>query len=522
MTQRFFASRRLYSPTAKLPRLLLLAAGLLVGGPAGASDDDAPGHRDFQVAVRLVEGSDVGEFNARWGTTLIASLGESNHHLLGIPEADDCEQTALLMAGDPAVASADPNWIIEGPEAVRQMVIAAVTGGWVDFEFQQMAASIGMATAHAYSQGEGVIVAVLDTGVYEGHNVFDDRLSEWGYDFIDDDDQPREENNGLDDDLDGSIDDGYGHGTMVAGLIALVAPQAQILPVRILDDEGRTDLFTMAAGVEYALAAGADVINMSFGARLQSLPGLEYLFTRCAQEGVIPVAGAGNENFQDPPLYPAQLDEVFMVTALDSLGVKADFADYNPRVLVAAPGVGLRSSYPEGEDDEEWGLGAGCSFATALVSAEVALILALDPTLTHAEVRARVAASVTDIYDLPGNVAFVGQLGTGCISLPLAVGATSTAVPGGESLPTLRLGSYPNPSRDAVHFSLPAGHGLDAAGLSIYDSAGRLVRELSVAGAASTTWDGRDRQGRRLPAGTYFARMATPTGPLRARIVLVR
>lgn len=503
-----------------LTALLWSAGG--IPGEAAADTGDEPEYRDRQVAVRLMAGSDIAAFNGRWGTTLVASLADENFHLVEVPELEDCEQLALLMAADPDVLRSDLNFVVEGPEAVRQMVIGAVGGGWTDFEFQRMADAIGMATAHAYSRGAGVTVAVLDTGVYEGHDVFDDRLTWPGCDLLDGDDQPRDEANGVDDDLDGMVDEGYGHGTMVAGLIALVAPEARILPIRILDDEGRTDLFTMAAGIEYARLAGARVINMSFGARLESLPGLEYLFQRCAAEGVIPVAGAGNDNRADLPLYPAQVAEVFMVTALDTLGVKADFADYSDRVLVAAPGVGLRSSYPEGEDEEEWGLGAGCSFATALVSAEVALILALDPSLDHGAVRERVASAVTDIYSLPGNQAYLGLLGTGMISLPLAVGADQTAVPGISDPARFRLDAYPNPAPGSIRFSLADAPHAANEPLAIFDSAGRLVRRLELGAAGVGVWDGLDSAGRRLPAGAYFARLSTPAGVLRTKVLLMR
>lgn len=505
---------------AALTALLWATAG--VPREATASDGEGPEYRDRQVAVRLLAGSDIAAFNGRWGTTLVASLADENYHLVEVPELEDCEQLALLMAADPEVLRSDLNFVVEGPEAVRQMVVGAVGGGWADFEFQRMAEAIGVATAHAYSRGEGITVAVLDTGVYEDHDVLHDRLTWPGRDFLDGDNEPRDEANGVDDDLDGMIDEGYGHGTMVAGLIALVAPEARILPIRILDDEGRTDLFTMAAGIEYARLAGARVINMSFGARLETLPGLEYLFQRCAAEGVIPVAGAGNDNRSDLPLYPAQVAEVFMVTALDTLGVKADFADYSERVLVAAPGVGLRSSYPEGEDDEEWGLGAGCSFATALVSAEVALILAQDPSLDHGAVRARVASAVTDIYSLPGNEAYLGRLGTGMIFLPLALGADQTAVPGIPELAGLHLDAYPNPTPGTVRFSLPGGRSAAIGPLAVFDSAGRLVRRLDLGATGIGIWDGLDEAGRRLPAGAYFARLSTPAGVLRSKVVLMR
>ena len=513
------------NPVFRLARVLLagllLAALLPVCALAHDDDDDVPIARVGQLTVRLIPEADIEEFIGRWRTDLLASLPNSNHHLLGNPGLVPDEFLAGQMRQDPDVAFVDLNWIVQGPEAVRQMVIDAVGGGWDEFEFQNMCERIGLADAHTFSTGLGTLVAVLDTGVDEGHEAFDGRLSELAYDFIEMEHEAKDEGNGIDDDGDGVIDEGYGHGTMVAGLIVLIAPQAVILPIRILDDEGRTDLFTMATGIEYALDSGADVINMSFGARLEALPALDYLFERCAAEGVIPVAGAGNDNLLEPPLYPGRLSDVIMVTALDTLGAKADFADYHPNVLVAAPGVGIRSSIPEEDGDIEWGIGAGCSFSTALVSGEAALILSQNPLLTHAEVKVIIRGAVVDIYGIPGNEAYQGMLGSGMIYLPYAVDGFSTAAPLGPAAENLTALAYPNPTRSSVRFVLP-GAASGKSELRIYDLAGRLVRGLSVGAAESIVWDGRDGDGKRAATGGYFARMRAGNRTYSASVVLIR
>ena len=119
--------------------------------------------------------------------------------------------------------------------------------------------------AHAVSTGAGAVVAVIDTGVLDSHADLAGRLLP-GRDFVQDDDTPQ---------------DGNGHGTHVSGIVAAtagngigvssVAPGAQVLPVRVLADDGSGTVDDVAAGIDWAVARGADVINLSLGDEPRSL-----------------------------------------------------------------------------------------------------------------------------------------------------------------------------------------------------------------------------------------------------------
>ena len=504
-------SRARQGPGAGRRRALLCISLLLLLPAAGAGEPYPPG----QLCVTLEPGHSIQEVNDRWGTTTLVALVPENLYLLFIDGVEDIEAFAAAMSQDPAVATSEANYFLQTPEAVRQMVIGAVGGTWGDYQDQEITQRIGLEEAHGLSRGAGVTIAVLDTGVDPDHSALAGRLLPYGIDLVDNDPDPWEEANGIDDDGDGLIDEGFGHGTMVAGIIALVAPDAKILPVRVLDDEGRGELFTVCRGILYALMTGADVVNLSFGSPL-SLVTMALQFVRADLEGVLIVAAAGNENRSDPPYYPAYDHRAFMITALDSLDVKADFADYNAKVLVSAPGVGVRSAYP----GDDWGIGSGCSFAAPFVAGEAALILSLYPGLQRPQVESWIGLGVEQIDEIPANAPYAGQLGTGRIYLPLALEGPAAA----EAAPRpdgLALRAWPNPSRGLVAFEIPRGGGPEPPRIDIFDPSGRLVREIGGHGGR-LLWKGDDFAGREVPPGLYLARVSIGERSRAVRLILLR
>ena len=107
---------------------------------------------------------------------------------------------------------------------------------------------LGVSAAHDVSTGSGVIVAVLDTGIDPHHEVLAGMILPDGYNFVDDNYDVSDVANGLDDDNDGDIDEMVGHGTVVAGVVAAVAPDAALLPVKVLDSDGSGTTFQAAQG----------------------------------------------------------------------------------------------------------------------------------------------------------------------------------------------------------------------------------------------------------------------------------
>ncbi len=272
---------------------------------------------------------------------------------------------------------AEPNGIALAPEGSQANAIVLGSDlGRADFDRQRALYFLHAPAAHRVSTGAGTVVAVLDTGVDASHPLLAGRVLP-GRDFVDDDDDPREVLDGFDDDGDGQTDEGYGHGTFVAGVVLASAPGARILPVRVLGTDARGSASDVAAGIDWAVEHGAEVVNLSLG-MLTYTEVLAQAVHRALDAGVLVLAAAGNRGVRSSVDFPASIPGVIGVTALGSQGHRAGFANGNRWLTVAAPGTGIIGPYPQGR----WATGRGTSFATALASGGAALVGQRHPDLT--------------------------------------------------------------------------------------------------------------------------------------------
>jgi serine protease len=199
--------------------------------------------------------------------------------------------------------------------------------------------AIRMPEAWEISQGEGVTVAVVDTGVTRVPDLAQTEFVK-GYDFVDDDEDPTDLN---------------GHGTHVAGTLAQstnnalgvagVAFKAKIMPVRVLDANGFGSLSDVVEGIRYAVDHGATVINLSLGSRASARL-MEEAIAYAHSKGVTVVAAAGNENSSQVS-YPARYPHVIAVSATGPDGTKAPYSNYGVGVDIAAPGGAKTPEHPE-------------------------------------------------------------------------------------------------------------------------------------------------------------------------------
>ncbi len=160
----------------------------------------------------------------------------------------------------------------------------------------------------------------------------------------------------------------FGHGTMVAGVIHRVAPQASIMPLRVFDGNGQADLLDIVAAVYYAVEHGANVINMSFSIDTFS-PELMRAINYAARNGVSCIASAGNEG-QETIVYPAAFGNTIGVASTSHLDEISLFSNLgSDLVTVAAPGEAVVTTFPGGG----WAVASGTSFAAPWISGVAAI-----------------------------------------------------------------------------------------------------------------------------------------------------
>ncbi len=168
----------------------------------------------------------------------------------------------------------------------------------------------------------------------------------------------------------------FGHGTMVAGLIHLVAPEARILPLKAFRGDGSSNLSDIIRAIYYAVDHQAKVINMSFSTTAPSNE-LAAAIAYARARSVICVSSAGNEG-KEMVVYPAGYVGVIGVGSVSFADLRSAFSNYGVRsVRTSAPGEGLITTYPGNNYAGVW----GTSFSTALVSGAAALIAQVRPEI---------------------------------------------------------------------------------------------------------------------------------------------
>ena len=180
---------------------------------------------------------------------------------------------------------------------------------------------------------------------------------------------------------------GFGHGTMVMGIIHLVAPQAQLLPLKAFHSDGTAFLSDIVRAVYYAVQNNANIINMSFDMTAPSAE-LSKALDYANQNNVICVAAAGNDGAQET-VYPAALqNDVMGVASTDVLDNRSTFSNFgNTVVWVAAPGEQIITTYPF----STYATGNGTSFSAPFVSGASALVLNLLPAANESQASAALA-----------------------------------------------------------------------------------------------------------------------------------
>ena len=309
--------------------------------------------------------------------------------LRSLPEITDAEINSLLTVLS-AQAATPPSGLYDSTP-----VSYFGTSVWHGYVAQPAATIIRLAdTQSAFNVSGSGIVADIDTGVDPNHPVLQPVLLS-GYDFIrnqpggsemadytgapppnsQDVAQVNQSTAAVLDQSTAAVLDGspqyaaFGHGTMVAGVIHLVAPTAQIMPLKAFSADGSGYLSNVLQAAYYAVQNGASVINMSFSLPTYSEE-LDRAMKYAVRHGAICVASAGNDG-KETRVYPAALDSVMGVASTANNDSLSSFSNYGyDLVWVAAPGEGIVTTYPFGTYAAGW----GTSFSAPLVSGGAALL----------------------------------------------------------------------------------------------------------------------------------------------------
>ncbi len=453
--------------------LLAAATCLFWSSPALADDDDgdavsgeivikfnsdAPGTNDQKIQAVY---RDYPEIDANRTETLLSSSGI---YLLRLNNPDATEAVIERMENDtaaglngqqvPRFRYVEPNFTTDTPEGNPRRHHARGEGEAIPstdpapYSNQYAIDMLDLSCAQQTNGGEGTTVAVLDTGIQSDHPELSESLVP-GYNFIDDNGNPADSGNGVDDDGDGDVDEMVGHGTHVAGIVHLTAPDAEIMPMKVLDSDGTGNVFVIAEAVQRAVANDADVINMSLGSSGESdlledivedlAREVEYddgaieedddddsAITGVPPRGVAVVASAGNENVQAEH-YPAAHDEAVSVASIGEDKVKSEFSNFGTWVDVAAPGEEIHSLFPT----SRYASWDGTSMAAPFVAGQAAILRSMNPDMPTLieeddEVRNPPPSVVGVIRDTAAsldaaNPSHAGLLGKGLINVGASV-----------------------------------------------------------------------------------------------------
>ncbi len=316
--------------------------------------------------------------------------------------------------------------------------------GPVKAALDQSVIQIGAPAAwQAGQRGQGAVVAVLDTGIDAEHPDFADGAIIGEHDFIG---EPS------------GTDDRFGHGTHVAGIITGngsasggryvgVAPDAKLLNAKVLDDFGGGRESGIIAGMEWAAAQGADVINMSLGSSFPSdgtSPMDQAVNRITAETGVLFVVASGNSGPYDGSIgSPAAADAALTVGAVDRQDALADFSSRGPRWSnldikpdITAPGVDIVSALAEGSllgefypiVDEKYLRLSGTSMATPHAAGAAAILAGMHPAWDADELKPALMSTAK-----PNPTLTPYQQGAGRLDLARAVTQPVHASPGSLS-----------------------------------------------------------------------------------------
>ena len=231
--------------------------------------------------------------------------------------------------------------------------------------------------------------------------------------------------------LEGNVPKTFGHGTMTAGIVHLIAPGAKIMPLKAFSADGSSNLFNILRAIYYAADNGANVISMSFEIPASS-PGLQNAIQYALSKNVTIIAASGNDGAQ-VLVYPAAYNQVVGVGSTSNTDTKSTFTNFGTNsVFAAAPGEGVITTYP---GNNNYAAGWGTSFSTPIVAGEAALILQAKSGYHPGDVANAISRGILVQMMGHGRVDFCQALGSIGIGFTCSTGS-GTGTSGGSGTGT--------------------------------------------------------------------------------------
>ncbi len=486
--------------------------------------------------------AEIDRLNKEWGVykirrvlshtnpdALDRELGLDLYYIFYFPSKTDIDAVIGPYKSIPGIEEVFPNWLrsfsltnpsdpkfqdqwhlpkIEAPAAWdvtkgdKSVIVAQIDNG-VEYTHEDLAGNLWINTKEDINH-DGKFSAADNNGVDDDGNGFIDDVIGW--DFYHDNNDPKP----------GSSNPWYDpHGTVNFGIetavtdnslgVSGVGWKCRGMAIKV-GEGGSIDVVAAANGIHYAGLMGACALGLSYGGPY--FTSLESSFIQYAhRKGAVICAAAGNDNVTSKQ-YPACYENVLAVAASNKSDRKSQWgggqgSNYGSWIDLCAPGddimsTALDNSY-EGPDND------GTSMAAPIVAGVAALVKSAHPSWTNTQIE---QALLNTCDPMPDDLYDQGLLGKGRVNAAKAVNYVIGLSEAEQKSPGfISLQSYPNPFRGSslIQFEQPfSAHTV----LSVYNSAGQLIRvlvdEKRPAGRYTTSWDGKDSAGKRLPAGVYF------------------